>query len=147
MLSVTMHKDLGEYEPKIVGKLTARTLICIVGGIGLAVAVGMYMYFVLGMDPADNTIPLYAVSLPFWACGFLRPHGMKFERFALLWFLQNFSNNVLTYRPSIYRIGLEERYGSDGQRKGKTYERSYRKLLKRRGIEAYCPHEGRVVSR
>lgn len=146
MLSVAMHKDIGEYEPKIVGKLTARTLVCITGGIGLAVATGMYMYFVLGIDPGDNTIPLYAVSLPFWACGFLRPHGMKFERFALLWFLHNFSSNVLTYQPTMYRAGLAERFGS-GKRKGEIYERSYRKLLKHRGIEAYSPKEGGIAPR
>ena len=28
---------------------------------------------------------IYAVSLPFWACGFVRPSGMKFEEFVPLW--------------------------------------------------------------
>lgn len=146
MLSVAMHKDIGEYEPKIIGKLTARTLVCICGAVGLSVAAGVYMYFVLGLNPGDNMLPIYAVSLPFWACGFLRPKGMKFELFALYWALHNFSDTTLCYRPSMYRIGLVRRFG-DGKKKGETYERKYRKLLKRRGIECYSPREGHVLAR
>ena len=32
MLSVSVHKDIGEYTEKVVGKLSARTLACTVGG-------------------------------------------------------------------------------------------------------------------
>ena len=47
MLSVPVHKDIGEYEPKIIGKMTARTLICVLGALGLSVIAGLYMYFVI----------------------------------------------------------------------------------------------------
>ena len=42
MLSVSVHKDIGEYTEKVVGKLSARTLACTAGGIASAVAVGDY---------------------------------------------------------------------------------------------------------
>ena len=60
MLSVAVHKDLGEYQPKIIGKMTARTLLCITGALGLSVLTGCYMYFVLGMNVTDNMIIIYA---------------------------------------------------------------------------------------
>ena len=31
MLSVAVHKDIGEYQPKVVGKMTGRTLASIAG--------------------------------------------------------------------------------------------------------------------
>ena len=30
-LSVAVHKDIGEYTEKVVGKLSLRTLVCVVG--------------------------------------------------------------------------------------------------------------------
>ena len=66
MLSVPVHKDIGEYEPKIIGKMTWRTLTCVTGALGLSVLTGLYMYFVLGVSPGDYMMVIYAVSLPFW---------------------------------------------------------------------------------
>lgn len=37
MLSVRVQKDIGEYTEKIVGKLSARTLVCLAGGLASAV--------------------------------------------------------------------------------------------------------------
>lgn len=34
MLSVTVHKDIAEYQPKVVGKMTSRTLVSIAGALG-----------------------------------------------------------------------------------------------------------------
>lgn len=36
MLSVAVHKDISEYTEKVVGKLSARTLACVVGGLAAA---------------------------------------------------------------------------------------------------------------
>lgn len=143
MLSVAVHKDLGEYQPKIIGKMTGRTLICITGALGLSVLTGCYLYFVLGMSVSDNMFIIYAVSLPFWLCGFFRPKGMPFERFFPLWLSYRFLDNRLYYISSMYRIGLA---GEDHtQKKGKVYAKAYRKLLKRKGIESYSPREGKVI--
>lgn len=140
MLSVAVHKDIAEYQPKIIGKLTARTLVSIVGAIGFSVLAGCYMYFVLGLDVGDNMVIIYAVSLPCWLCGFYRPKGMPFERFFPLWLQYAMSNNKLFYKPTMIRMGLVI---TDTERK--VYGKEYRKLLKRKGIEAYSPREGRVV--
>lgn len=90
MLSVAVHKDIAEYQPKVVGKMTGRTLASIAGALGCSVLTGLYIYFVLGWNVGDNMMLIYAVSLPFWCCGFIRPKGMPFEQFAALWLKANF---------------------------------------------------------
>lgn len=40
MLSVAIHKDIAEYQPKVIGKLTGRTLISITVAL-LAITVPM----------------------------------------------------------------------------------------------------------
>lgn len=105
MLSVPVHKDIGEYEPKIIGKMTARTLICVLGALGLSVIAGLYMYFVIGVNPGDYMMVIYALSLPFWACGFLRPHGMKFEQFAMYWL-----GGLARHQPGCDRLDQHTRH-------------------------------------
>ena len=50
MLSVAVHKDIAEYQPKIVGKMTMRTLVSITGALSVSVLAGLYIYFVLGLN-------------------------------------------------------------------------------------------------
>ena len=49
MLSVAVHKDIAEYQPKIVGKMTMRTLVSITGAL-------------LCNNRNNNTHSKYAVS-------------------------------------------------------------------------------------
>lgn len=70
MLSVAIHKDIAEYQPKVIGKLTGRTLISITVALGLSISVAVYMNLVLKIDPTDHLEFIYAVSLPCWCCGF-----------------------------------------------------------------------------
>lgn len=54
MLSVAVHKDIAEYQPKIVGKMTMRTLVSITGALSVSVLAGLYIYFVLGLNVSDS---------------------------------------------------------------------------------------------
>lgn len=148
MLSVAVHKDIAEYQPKIIGKMTSRTLVSIAGALGMSVLSAVYMYFVLGLNPGDYMFVIYAVSLPFWCCGFVRPHGMPFEKFAPLWLRANFTNDRIFYVPSMLLAGL----GNEGtsaakneNKKGSVYGKAYRKQCNLKGIESYSPRAGRVV--
>ena len=85
MLSVAVHKDVAEYKPKIIGKLTARTLISISCALGLSLLTGLYIHFVLGLNVSDFMVVIYAVSLPFWCAGFWQPKGVPFEKFFVFW--------------------------------------------------------------
>ena len=49
MLSVSVHKDIGEYTEKVVGKLSARTLACTAGGLASAVAAAAVANLALGI--------------------------------------------------------------------------------------------------
>ena len=85
MLSVTIHKDISEYQEKVVGKLSARTLACVTGGLLASIAAAAGVYFGLGIPVSDATLPVMAVSMPFWLAGFWRPKGMKAEKFLPLY--------------------------------------------------------------
>ena len=147
MLSVAIHKDIAEYQPKVIGKLTGRTLISITVALGLSIAVAVYMNLVLKIDPTDHLEFIYAVSLPCWCCGCWKPHGMPFEQFALLWLQHQLSDNRLFYKPSMFKSGFVKTPDEITQsRKGKLYDKSTRKFLDgTNGLEAYSPRAGRVI--
>ena len=144
MLSVAVHKDVGEYQPKIIGKLTLRTLVCISGAIGISILAALYMTFILGLQVSDNMFIIYAISIPFWLCGFMRPQGMKFEVFARLWLEYNFTQKRLFYIPAFKLAGID----SDDvleKRKESKYDKELRKLYSEPGIEAYSAKAGRIL--
>ncbi len=143
-LSVAVHKDISEYQPKIIGKMTARSLISITGACTASVAAALYMNFVLGLDPTRYMMVIYAVSIPFWLMGFIRPHGMPFEQFFPLWLRAYFTHDCIFFKPAIVLDGLAVNSGIKS-RKGKIYGRIYRRQQKLAGIEAYSPRAGRVI--
>lgn len=145
MLSVAVHKDIAEYQPKIVGKMTMRTLVSISGALLVSVLTGLYLYFVLGLNVGDYAMVIYAVSMPFWCMGFVKPCGMPFEQFAPLWLKANFTNDRIFYKPSMRLAGLLDETENTKQ-KGTIYGKHYRKQGKLRGIESYSPRAGRVIS-
>lgn len=143
MLSVAVHKDIAEYQPKIIGKLTLRTLLCIVCAVGISLMVGLYLYFVLGFDPTDFEVLILAISMPFWAMGFWRPRGIKAETFAKYWIEYNFTRKNISDIPSFKLMGYVER--NDERKAVKVYDKEQRKLSKQPGIEAYSPKSGRIL--
>lgn len=143
MLSVAVHKDIAEYQPKIIGKLTARTLGCICAALGLSLIAGLYMYFVLGLDVSQFQVVIMAISLPFWAMGFWRPQGMKAELFAKYWIEYNFTKKQIRNVPSFKLIGYVNM--ADERKELKPYDKEQRKLSRTPGIEAYSPKAGRVL--
>ena len=145
MLSVTVHKDIAEYQPKVVGKMTGRTLVSVAGALGDSEPTGDYLYFVLGLNPGDYMMVIYAVSLPFWCCGFIRPKGMPFEKFVPLWLRAKFTDDRIFYTPSMTQSGLVRDPDIHTQKKGSIYGKYYRKQGELKGIEAYSPRAGRVI--
>ena len=101
MLSVSIHKDIGEYTEKVVGKLSFRTLMCVIGGLSAAVGAAALTYLAFGIDVSDATLPVMACSMPFWLAGFWRPSGMKLEKFLPLWFQHTFDHDRILYASSV----------------------------------------------
>lgn len=96
-LQIPIQKDIGEYEEKIVGKLSFRTLVCVAGGFGSAILVAAICHFWIGIEVADAAFPVMCASIPFWLAGFWRPFGMRAEKFAPLLFSHHMKDQRLLY--------------------------------------------------
>lgn len=129
MLSVSVHKDIGEYTEKVVGKLSARTLACTAGGLASAVAVAAVGNLALGVPVDAMTLPVMAASMPFWLLGFWRPKGLPAEKFLPL-----FSEHVLGSGKLVYATGSrpDALAGSVGCEK---VDRRARRASRRKGAE------------
>jgi len=97
VLSVSVHKDIGEYTEKVVGKLSARTLACTAGGLASAVAVAAVANVALGVPVDAATLPVMTASMPFWLLGFWRPKGLPAEKFVPLFAEHALGDGRLVY--------------------------------------------------
>ena len=130
-LQIPIQKDIGEYEEKIVGKLSFRTLVCVAGGFGSAIAVAAACHFLLGIEVSNAALPVMCASIPFWLAGFWRPFGMRAEKFAPL-----LANHLLKEQKLLYSSPIAP--GLTGPERGKPKRRAKR-LAKRKGAEAHEP--------
>lgn len=129
-LQIPVQKDIGEYQEKIVGKMSLRTLACVSGGFASAVAMAAAVHFALGVEVADATLPVMAASLPFWLAGFWRPFGMKLEEFVPLLTDHYRRGQSMRYEPYTARFNLT----ATGPRPGRPKRRA-RRAWKRKGAE------------
>ena len=129
-----VHKDIGEYEEKVVGKLSARTLACTAGGLASSVAAAALLNLALGAPVDAATLPVMAASMPFWLLGFWRPRGMRPERFVPLALRHLTADGTLVYwSPSQEAPGP----AAAAVRPSVT-RRKFRKLMRKVG-EDYAP--------
>ena len=99
MQVVYVHKDISEYEEKVIGKLSARVVICLGGGIAVSVLAAAFVHLVLGVEVADASLPVMMCSMPFWLAAFWRPKGMKPEEFIPFAYKHWAEDGVLAYEP------------------------------------------------
>ena len=125
-----VHKDIGEYEEKVVGKLSARTLACTAGGLASSVAAAALLNLALGAPVDAATLPVMAASMPFWLAGFWRPHHMKFEKFVPLWLDFKLEDQRILYRSTPVLEGAQT-----SPVPGRPSRKAKRKA-KRKGAEA-----------
>lgn len=100
MLSVPVRKDISEYQSKILGKLTLRTLIVIISAVSAAIAIACIFQFALGIDWSRAQLLVYAVTFAIWAVGLKRPCGMSVEKFAPFWVRHNLTDDRCVYVSS-----------------------------------------------
>ena len=136
MLSVSVHKDIGEYTEKVVGKLSARTLACTAGGLAASVAAASFTYLVLGIQVSDAALPVMACSMPFWLLGFWKPKGMRAEEYLPLKLEHALSDGKLLYIP-----GFATGPGMADEVRCRKTDRKYRRRSKRKGAEAHEPSQ------
>ena len=130
-LQIPIQKDIGEYEEKIVGKLSFRTLVCVAGGFGSAILVAAICHFWIGIEVADAAFPVMCASIPFWLAGFWRPFGMRAEKFAPLLINHHLKDQRLLYESLAPKhLTLIER-GAPSRRA--------KRMSRRKGAEANEP--------
>ncbi|MBB3170781.1 PrgI family protein [Parvibacter caecicola] len=131
MLSVSVHKDIGEYTEKVVGKLSARTLACTAGGLVTAVAVAAVANVGLGVSVDAMTLPVMAASMPFWLLGFWRPKGLVPEKFMPLFAEHVLGNGKLVYATGSHLTSIAGPIGCP------KVDRRARRASKRKGAERH----------
>jgi len=132
-LSVAVHKDIGEYREKVVGKLSLRTLCCVALGLAASVAAAALCHWCLGIAVSDASLPVMCASVPFWLLGFWRPHGMPAERFAPLLWDHLFGPSELAYASS-----WRQTWARPERLAAKTTRR-HRRAARRKGAELREP--------
>lgn len=131
MLSVSVHKDIGEYTEKVVGKLSARTLACTAGGLASAAAVAAVLNLALGVPVDAATLPVMAASMPFWLLGFWRPKGLPAEKYMAL-----LANHTLGDGKLVYATGCHPASVAGSVACART-DRRARRASRRKGAERH----------
>lgn len=134
-LQIPIQKDIGEYDEKIVGKLTLRTLCCLALGFSAALSVAAVLHLGLKVDVSAMTLPIMAAALPFWLAGFCKPCGLPFERFVPLLASHALNSQVLVYRSC---AAIEKAtFMPEGKPRKRT--RREKRALRKKGSENYEP--------
>lgn len=133
-LQIPIQKDIGEYQEKIVGKMSLRTLLCVAGGFSCAIAVSAIVYFAFHIEVGNATLPIMAAALPFWLAGFWRPYGMKLEEFLPLLADHHLGSQRLLFSSPSPALP----HGGTSPAVGKPSRKSARKA-KRKGAELREP--------
>lgn len=134
-LQIPIQKDIGEYQEKIVGKMSFRTLVCVAGGFASAIAVACFVYLVLGIPVANATLPVMAAAIPFWLAGFWRPYRMRLEEFLPLFLDHKTECQHMEYVPCAV-AGPSGKKPLEAKRRQTRKERS---AFRKKGGELYEP--------
>lgn len=126
-LQIPIQKDIGEYQEKIVGKMSLRTLVCVTAGFASAIAVACIVYFAFRIEVGNATLPVMAAALPFWLAGFWRPYGMKLEEFLPLLLDHHFGSKRLPFSTE----GAYSSFEQTGPVPGKPSRKSARKAKRK----------------
>ena len=81
-------KDISKYESKLIGPFTTRQVVFGIPGLGL----GIGCFFLL-QPYLSNDVNFFidlVVALPFLCCGWIKIHGVPFEKFVSIVFVSMF---------------------------------------------------------
>ena len=80
MIELEIPKDIRRYEAKLFGPFTTRQAICFI----IAAVIALFVYFGLKDIIVQDILffVIIIVDLPLLLCGWVKPYGMHFEKFA-----------------------------------------------------------------
>ena len=140
MIEIKIPQEINKYEAKLVGPLTTRQTICLVG---MAVVCIATFNILKSLLPEDY---LYIVCLflavPFALCGWYRPYGMHFEKFFMAVLFNTIisssrrifksSNIVENIEKKLITPSVEEMNSKKKQKKQKTVKQKDPKKIQKK---------------
>lgn len=141
MLTLPIQKDLAEYEPKIIGKFTKRTLICTACALAASLLMAFYLNSVICVGIDDWGWLVVLIAVPFWAVGFWKPDGMKAEVWLPL-FAKHLGPDTIVYRNAWHDDEFEKEV-ADVRKEEKTVAGAGKldEICGARGCERMRPSE------
>lgn len=118
MIEIRINKDVGSYEPKIVGPLTARQSVCVASAAPVCIGIYQALSPVLGVDVAGVLVAIPAALA--WLFGWYKPYGMKTEQFIRSVFV----NMVLAPTTREYRTEYRQHLPDSSSSQGKSQRHS-----------------------
>ena len=86
MLEIEMPKDIKNYEPKILGPLTLRQLVCL----GISLSYGIPFVLFTHGDIVVRIMVGLALMVPVLLCGWLKVYNEPFEKFIKIIIINKF---------------------------------------------------------
>lgn len=152
MVTVPVHKDVYNYEPKVLFILTARTLAFTAVALALGIGVGALCLGPLGLGTDVAIYPIMLVSLPVFFFGYARPYHMLPEELAPYLVRAVFLPQNLKYEsaPAVTGALIEAghvrelrtgRRPQDADKSPAGVQRHYAQVRRERGVEGFYPAE------
>ena len=87
-IEIHINKDVGSFEPKLIGPLTSRQTVCVAIGAPFAWLLYKVASPILTPDVATYLLAIPAIFV--FAFGWLKPYGMRLEKFIQSVFINMF---------------------------------------------------------
>ena len=107
MLTVSVQKDIGEYEEKVVLGMTAKRLGVVAVCVALAIVIGLVGRFVFEISIENLAIPIFLTTALGFLVGYVEPLNMPFLDALPYLIRQNFGLTKLSY-SSAAEMALDE---------------------------------------
>ena len=110
MIEIEIPKDVRDYETKLLGPFTTRQLICAVCMAVLCILTYKGASSILGEESSLKIFFPIVVAIPFGLIGWVKPYGMKFEKFAKSVFVSMFlspAKRVYKIKERCYNINVK----------------------------------------
>lgn len=137
---VTRHtqKDVGHFESKLIGPFTTRQTIFV----GIAIVVDVLVYNIikgLGLDVANTIAVCGIIDVPFIACAYIKPYGMKMEEFLEQFYIYKICAPSIRYTET--HTWLDDQKEELTPKEQKAREKHEKKMENHREIKGYRSYE------
>ena len=102
MIEIKIPKEIEQYDAKVIGPFSIRQAVC--GGTAALLSYGLYNLFYAALTEEQLIGIIIAVSVPFGLIGWIRPYGMRFEKFFMAVLFNTIISSPKRYFRQEYRI-------------------------------------------